>query len=50
MLFDKMRDLYGGAAAIDTLSMGMSQDFPWAIEEGATMVRVGSVLFKGLEG
>jgi len=26
------------------LSMGMSGDFEWAIEEGATMVRVGTVL------
>ena len=28
------------------LSMGMSSDFEVAIEEGATMVRVGSLLFK----
>ncbi len=27
------------------LSMGMSGDFPWAIAEGATMVRIGSALF-----
>jgi uncharacterized pyridoxal phosphate-containing UPF0001 family protein len=27
------------------LSMGMSSDFEWAIEEGATIVRVGSLLF-----
>jgi uncharacterized pyridoxal phosphate-containing UPF0001 family protein len=27
------------------LSMGMSHDFEVAIEEGATMVRVGSALF-----
>ncbi|KMQ51271.1 Alanine racemase [Chitinispirillum alkaliphilum] len=26
------------------LSMGMSGDFEWAIEEGATMVRIGTVL------
>ncbi len=30
------------------LSMGMSRDFCEAIEEGATMVRVGSALFKGV--
>jgi pyridoxal phosphate enzyme (YggS family) len=30
------------------LSMGMSQDFEVAIEEGATLVRVGSILFDGL--
>lgn len=27
------------------LSMGMSGDFPWAIAEGSTMVRIGSALF-----
>jgi len=27
------------------LSMGMSSDFPVAVEEGATMVRVGTALF-----
>lgn len=31
------------------LSMGMSNDFEVAIEEGATIVRLGSVLFAGLE-
>ena len=30
---------------IDCLSMGMSGDFAIAIEEGATMVRVGTALF-----
>lgn len=29
----------------NTLSMGMSGDFAWAIEEGSTMVRVGTRLF-----
>ncbi len=29
--------------------MGMSSDFEVAIEEGATYVRLGSVLFEGLE-
>jgi pyridoxal phosphate enzyme (YggS family) len=29
----------------DTLSMGMSGDYRWAVEEGATMVRLGTVLF-----
>ena len=28
-----------------TLSMGMSLDFKWAIEEGSTLVRIGSSLF-----
>ena len=31
--------------AVDTLSMGMSDDFELAIAEGATMVRVGTALF-----
>ncbi|MEB3284997.1 MAG: YggS family pyridoxal phosphate-dependent enzyme [Candidatus Sericytochromatia bacterium] len=29
------------------LSMGMSQDFPEAIAEGATMIRIGSAIFGG---
>jgi uncharacterized pyridoxal phosphate-containing UPF0001 family protein len=29
--------------------MGMSGDFAVAVEEGATLVRVGSSLFEGLE-
>jgi pyridoxal phosphate enzyme (YggS family) len=33
---------------LNELSMGMSHDFPIAIEEGATLVRLGSVLFEGL--
>jgi pyridoxal phosphate enzyme (YggS family) len=32
------------------LSMGMTNDFEVAIEEGATLVRLGSVLFEGLDG
>jgi pyridoxal phosphate enzyme (YggS family) len=35
--------------SLDTLSMGMSGDFEIAVEEGATMIRVGTVLF-GLRG
>jgi pyridoxal phosphate enzyme (YggS family) len=30
------------------LSMGMSDDFEWAVEEGATVVRVGRALFEGV--
>ena len=30
---------------LDTLSMGMSGDYPVAVEEGATMIRLGTVLF-----
>ena len=34
-----------GGAALPVLSMGMSHDFEIAIEEGATLVRVGSAIF-----
>ena len=37
--------LNAGGAALDTLSMGMSDDFEAAILEGATLVRLGTVLF-----
>jgi pyridoxal phosphate enzyme (YggS family) len=30
---------------LDTLSMGMSHDFPAAVAEGATMVRIGTAIF-----
>jgi len=47
--FARMRALLDELAAIDahvdTLSMGMSDDFELAIAEGATMVRIGSALF-----
>lgn len=35
--------------ALPHLSMGMSNDFEAAVEEGATLVRVGSALFEGVE-
>ena len=31
--------------AFTVLSMGMSQDFAWAIAEGSTLVRIGTALF-----
>ena len=37
--------LDAGGARLDTLSMGMSDDFESAIAEGATVVRLGTVLF-----
>ena len=47
--FARMRALYEAVgarhAAVDTLSMGMSDDFVEAIGEGATMVRIGTALF-----
>jgi pyridoxal phosphate enzyme (YggS family) len=35
------------AAMLQELSMGMSHDFEVAVEEGATMVRVGTAIFGG---
>ena len=37
--------LVADGLALDTLSMGMSQDIELAVAEGATMVRVGSAIF-----
>jgi uncharacterized pyridoxal phosphate-containing UPF0001 family protein len=39
----KRRGVVGGS--LRELSMGMSHDFELAIEEGATMVRIGTALF-----
>ena len=41
-LFEDMKPSFTG---FDTLSLGMSGDYPIAIEEGATLIRVGSALF-----
>src|SRR5215469_7360001 len=38
-------ELSAAGHSLDTLSMGMSGDFEAAIEEGATIVRLGTVLF-----
>jgi pyridoxal phosphate enzyme (YggS family) len=35
---------------LDTLSMGMTQDFEAAIAEGATMVRIGTAIFGSRQG
>ncbi|HJZ94509.1 MAG TPA: YggS family pyridoxal phosphate-dependent enzyme [Gemmataceae bacterium] len=35
---------------LENLSMGMSGDFEVAVEQGATLVRIGTTLFAGLEG
>ena len=43
-LFAEIRSS-GSFKAFDTLSMGMSGDFETAIEEGSTLVRVGTALF-----
>lgn len=47
--FRQMRKIFDRIVAdgieLDTLSMGMTQDFEMAIREGATMVRIGTALF-----
>lgn len=47
-LRDQLQSQLSGACDLRELSMGMSGDFEQAIAAGATMVRVGSVLFDGL--
>jgi pyridoxal phosphate enzyme (YggS family) len=47
--FRRLRELRDAAEAaghrLPELSMGMSGDYPVAVEEGATMIRLGTVLF-----
>ena len=43
--FKKLKEL-ADTYKLKELSMGMTQDFEVAVEEGATMVRVGSAIFK----
>ena len=44
-LRDRLRQSAPAGAGLEALSMGMSGDFEIAIEEGATVVRVGQALF-----
>ncbi|PJJ98382.1 YggS family pyridoxal phosphate-dependent enzyme [Lysobacteraceae bacterium NML75-0749] len=44
-LRDALRQELPDGIDLDALSMGMSGDFPIAIEEGATVVRVGQAIF-----
>ena len=48
-LRDRLQATWGERWKLSELSMGMSGDYEAAIEEGATLVRVGSALFEGLE-
>jgi PLP dependent protein len=48
-LRDRVRASAPPNIGLAELSMGMSDDFEVAIEEGSTMVRVGSALFEGLD-
>ena len=44
-LLERLRDRAVSPEKLTELSMGMSHDFEVAIEEGATMVRIGTALF-----
>jgi hypothetical protein len=45
-LFDEWkRKYFADEAAFSEISMGMSDDYPIAIEEGSTMIRVGTRIF-----
>ena len=48
-LRDEHRTFECQSVQLDELSMGMSGDFEMAIQEGATLVRVGSTLYEGVE-
>ena len=49
-LRDHLRSVEPPNIDFTELSMGMSGDFEVAIEEGATIVRIGSALFEGIIG
>ena len=45
-IFDKVREKYPSLSDTFTeLSIGMSDDYPVALEYGSTMVRIGSMIF-----
>jgi hypothetical protein len=44
--FRRLREL-AAERRLAELSMGTSQDYRVAVEEGATLIRIGSVLYQG---
>jgi len=44
-IMDRFKNAEMPGFSIDVLSMGMSSDYKIAVEEGSTMVRIGSLLF-----
>jgi PLP dependent protein len=44
-LFDKFASRSGPICQFSILSMGMSQDYLIALEQGSTMIRIGSLIF-----
>ncbi len=49
-LRDHLQAIYPPEVNLSELSMGMSGDYEVAIEEGSTMVRIGSALYDGVQG
>ena len=46
LIFEKLKnDFFKDSSNFKTISMGMSQDYEIAIQEGSNMIRVGSALF-----
>lgn len=45
---DELNENSSGNSPLTELSMGMSRDYSIAIEEGSTLIRIGSQLFEGL--
>lgn len=45
MLQDELQGLAGERAHLKDLSMGMTHDYPQAIAEGATLLRIGTAIF-----
>ena len=44
-LFNELKAYESDCLTMNTLSMGMSNDYHLAIQEGSTMIRVGSAIF-----
>lgn len=45
-IFDELKaSVFSGRESFDQLSFGMSGDYELAVEEGSTMVRIGSLIF-----
>jgi len=43
--FDMLKKYETDSMKMEILSMGMSHDFEWAIDEGSNMIRIGTALF-----
>ena len=46
-IFEELKPRFGDS--FDTLSIGMSDDYPLALEYGSTMVRIGTAIFGARE-